>query len=112
LVVREHMQRREFITLLGGAAGAWPLSISAQPQTPHIGVLLPGLAPAPRDCELTLELARLGYIEGRNIAYEVAGADGDRNRLPQLARELVAKNPEVYRWGRGDGGGRLGRRNA
>jgi putative ABC transport system substrate-binding protein len=89
------MQRREFITLLGGAAGAWPLSISAQPQTPHIGVLLPGLAPAPRDFELTLELARLGYIEGRNIAYEVAGADGDRNRLPQLARELVAKNPEV-----------------
>ena len=89
------MKRREFITLIGGTAAAWPLSLRAQPHTPRIGVLLVGVAPASRDFELTHELARFGYIEGRNITYEIAGADGDLSRLPQLARDLVAKNPEV-----------------
>jgi ABC-type uncharacterized transport system substrate-binding protein len=89
------MKRREFITLIGGAAATWPLSLRAQQHTPRIGVLLAGVAPASRDFELTHELERIGYIEGRNIIYEIAGADGDLNRLPQLARELVAKNPEV-----------------
>ena len=89
------MKRREFITLIGGTAAAWPLSLRAQPHTPRIGVLLVGVAPASRDFELTHELARIGYIEGRNITYEIAGADRDLNRLPQLARELVAKHPEA-----------------
>ena len=89
------MRRREFITLLGGAAVTWPLPLVAQQRTPRVGVLLTGVAPPSRDFELSHELARLGYIEGRNIIYEIRGADGDANRLPQLARELVAKNPEV-----------------
>ena len=89
------MRRRDFIRLVGGAAATWPLTARAQQHTPRIGVLLVGVAPASRDFELTHELARFGYIEGRNITYEIVGADGDLSRLPQLARELVAKNPEV-----------------
>jgi putative ABC transport system substrate-binding protein len=89
------MRRREFITLLGGAAVAWPLAVRAQQRTPRVGVLRVGAAAQPRDFELAHELARIGYIEGRNITYEVRGADGDINRLPHLARELTAKNPDV-----------------
>ena len=89
------MRRREFITLLGGAAVTWPLPLVAQQRTPRVGVLLVGVAPPSRDFQLSYELARIGYVEGRNIIYEIRGADGDVNRLPQLARELVAKSPEV-----------------
>ena len=89
------MRRREVLALLSGAAAIWPLPLSAQQRTPRVGVLLLGAAPPSRDFELANELARLGYVEGRNITYEIAGADGDFNRLPQLARDLVAKNPEV-----------------
>jgi ABC-type uncharacterized transport system substrate-binding protein len=90
------MRRREFITFLGGAAVAWPLPLNAQQRTPRVGVLVFGVAPSSRDFELVHELARIGYIEGRNITYEIGGADGDVNRLPQLARELIAKNPDVF----------------
>jgi len=89
------MRRREFITLLGGAAVSWPLPLDAQQRTPHVGMLLTGVTPPSSDFELAHELARIGYIEGRNIIYEIKGADGDVNRLSQLARELVARNPEV-----------------
>ena len=71
------MRRREFITLLGGAAVTWPLPLVAQQRTPRVGVLLTGVAPPSRDFELSHELARIGYIEGRNIIYEIRGADGD-----------------------------------
>jgi putative ABC transport system substrate-binding protein len=89
------MRRREFITLFGGAAAAWPLAARAQKRTPTVGVLLLGGAVDPRDLGLVRELARIGYVEGRNIAYTVHGADGAIGRLPQLARELVAANPDV-----------------
>ena len=88
------MKRREFITLLGGAA-AWPLAVRAQQRQPRVGILLPGRAVAARDLELARELERVGYSQGRNITYEVRGAEGELNRLPQLARELVAMNPDV-----------------
>ena len=95
------MQRREFITLIGGATVAWPLAAraqqsgNAQQRMPRVGVLVFGVAPSSADFELVHELARIGYSEGRNITYEISGAAGDLNRLPQLARELVAKNPKV-----------------
>jgi len=92
-----HMRRRDFIStaVLGGAAAAWPLPLRAQQRTPRVGVLLNGAAVVPRDLDIARELARIGYIEGRNISYEVRAAAGDLSRLPRLARELVATNPEV-----------------
>jgi putative tryptophan/tyrosine transport system substrate-binding protein len=89
------MQRREFITLLGGTVAAWPVAARAQQRTPRVGVLLVGAAAPPRDLELARQLSRIGYVEGRNITYEVRGADGDNNRLPQLAQELTRTNPDV-----------------
>jgi ABC-type uncharacterized transport system substrate-binding protein len=89
------MQRREFITLLGGTAAAWPIAARAQQRTPRVGVLLVGAAAPPRDLELARQLSRIGYVEGRNITYEVRGADGDNSRLPQLAQELTRINPDV-----------------
>src|SRR5713101_8101738 len=74
------VRRREFITLLGGAAAAWPLAARAQKRMPTVGVLLLGGAVDPRDLGLVRELARIGYVEGRNIAYTVHGADGAISR--------------------------------
>jgi putative ABC transport system substrate-binding protein len=88
------MRRREFIGLLSGAA-AWPLAAHAQQRIPRVGVLLIGASAPPRDLELAHQLAQINYIEGRNITYEIRGADGDIDRLPQLARELIATNPDV-----------------
>jgi putative ABC transport system substrate-binding protein len=89
--------RRSFISLLGGAAAAWPFVARAQQgeRVPRVGVLLNGSAVAPSDLDIVRELARIGYIEGRNIIYEVRGAAGDLSRFPQLARELVASKPNV-----------------
>jgi putative ABC transport system substrate-binding protein len=89
------MKRRAFITLLGGATVALPLTLTAQQRTPRVGVLLNGGAIVPRDLDIARELARIGYIDGRNIIYEVRGAGGDLSRLPRLARELVATKPDV-----------------
>jgi putative ABC transport system substrate-binding protein len=83
------MRRREFITLVGGAA-AWPLAARAQEQRkiPRIGYL----AAAPR---LSLRrsflqgLRELGYVDGRNVSIEYRLAGGEFNRLPALAAELV-----------------------
>ncbi|MGC1592231.1 MAG: ABC transporter substrate-binding protein [Pseudolabrys sp.] len=89
------MKRREFIALLGGAAIIWPLGISAQQHIRRVAVLSVGVAPQSREFALAHELAKLGYIEGNNITYDIRGAEGDSSRLPQLALELVAKKPEV-----------------
>jgi putative ABC transport system substrate-binding protein len=89
------LKRREFIALLSGVAAAWPLAVRAQQRQPRVGILLPGRAVAARDLELARELERVGYSQGRNITYEVRGAEGELNWLPQLARELVAMNPDV-----------------
>ena len=89
------MKRREFIALLGGAAIIWPLVTSAQQHIRRVAVLSVGVAPQSREFALAHELAKLGYIEGNNITYDIRGAEGDSSRLPQLALELVAKKPEV-----------------
>ncbi|MGB7004235.1 MAG: ABC transporter substrate-binding protein [Pseudolabrys sp.] len=89
------MKRREFIALLGGAAIIWALGTSAQQHIRRVAVLSVGVAPQSRDFALAHELAKLGYIEGNNITYDIRGAEGDSSRLPQLALELVAKKPEV-----------------
>jgi putative ABC transport system substrate-binding protein len=61
----------------------------------RVGVLTLGGAVAAKDLAISSELARIGYVDGRNIAYEIRAADGDLSRLPALARELVATKPDV-----------------
>jgi putative ABC transport system substrate-binding protein len=89
------MRRRHFIMLLGGAA-AWPLGAGAQQagRIHRVGVLFPA-GDTPGLGELVEALARLGYAQGRNIAYDVRAANRQAERLPELARELVAGKPDV-----------------
>jgi putative ABC transport system substrate-binding protein len=89
------MKRREFIALLVGAATISPLATNAQQRIRRVAVLSVGVTPQSRDFELVHELAKLGYIDGKNISYDMSGAEGDSSRLPQLALELVAKKPDV-----------------
>jgi ABC-type uncharacterized transport system substrate-binding protein len=93
------MQRREFITLLGGAA-AWPLTAHAQQQgesISKIGVLWPGPAPpaSPRMESFRLALRQFGYVEGRNVTIELRYAKGGLRQLPELAAELVSLKVNV-----------------
>src|SRR5262245_63444966 len=85
--------RREFITLLGGAA-AWPLAARAQAKPPRIGVLVPA-NPEPFWTELRAGLDEHGYAEGKNIAFEFRSADGKPERLRSLADDLVRLEVDI-----------------
>ena len=84
------MKRREFITLLGGAAAAWPLAARAQ-QAPLIGYL--ATIPLSQHESLIAAFRRgmeqAGFVDGRNVRIEYRTADGRTERLPMLAAELV-----------------------
>jgi putative ABC transport system substrate-binding protein len=90
------MRRREFITLLGGAA-AWPLATRAQQsKMARIGALYIGTADAESfKKELREGLRVFGYVEGQNIAFEFRSAEGKLDRLPELAAELVRLKLDV-----------------
>jgi putative ABC transport system substrate-binding protein len=92
------MKRREFLGVLGGAA-AWPLHARAQSAMLVIGVLGGAI---PNDAEVVRNLAAFrqglaeaGYVEGRNVRIEYRWAEGQYERLPALAAELVARKVDV-----------------
>jgi ABC-type uncharacterized transport system substrate-binding protein len=90
------MQRREFIVLVGALA-AWPLSARAQqPKIAKIGVLVAGV-PDPQPFWTTFQRAMhdLGYVEGQQVQFEYRSAEGDRNRLKELAADLVRDNVDI-----------------
>src|SRR5215813_9169293 len=92
------MRRREFITLLGGAAAAWPLAARAQqaPKTSRLGVLLFSTPQSDPQMETARRALRdLGYVEGQNLAIEYRSAEGQPERLPDLAADLVRMKPDV-----------------
>src|SRR5215831_16036582 len=93
------MRRREFITLLGGAAAAWPLAAQAQQshRVPRIGVLLLGTPTsfAARTQAFVEGLRDLGYVEGRTVAIDWKWGEDRADRLPDLAAELVRWQVDV-----------------
>ena len=94
------MKRREFITLLGGAAAGWPLAARAQQQSGKISRI--GLLTRKTDAAVSTQLDAfqeglrdLGWVEGRGISIEHRDAEGQFDRLRVLAAELVNLNVDV-----------------
>src|SRR6266446_3490007 len=95
------MRRREFITLLGGAAAAWPLAAHAQQpdRVRRIGVLMPlaadDLEGKARVAAFAEGLQQLNWTDGRNVRIETRWGAGDADRYRRYAAELVALAPDV-----------------
>jgi ABC-type uncharacterized transport system substrate-binding protein len=91
------MRRREFLTLMGGAATWPPIASAQQPARPIFGILLVFSQEAGRTFTEPLRayMQALGYVEGRNVAFDIRYADGKADNLPALAAELVAQRPAV-----------------
>ena len=93
------MNRREFITLIGGALTSWPLAARAQQQVTsprRIGVLLVGLSPESKEAkQFRLGLRDAGYSEGRDVVIEWRSANGDYDRVPELVADLIHNKMDV-----------------
>src|SRR5215469_1628909 len=98
---RALMNRRDFVTLLGGAAAAWPLVARAQQgdRVRRIGVLMLGDENdpvwKPGVSAFTQALAELGWIDGRNVRMDLRWYGDDINRIRALAQELVGLQPDI-----------------
>src|SRR5262245_16421943 len=96
-----YWRRREFISLLGGAAAAWPLAARAQQpeRMRRVGVLMPGAADDPefqaRMTAFVQGLAQLGWIDGRNVRIDTRWGVADADRIRKYAAELLALAPDV-----------------
>ena len=95
------MRRREFITLLGGAAAAWPLAVHAEQddRMRRISVLVNGAA-ADLDAQANVAvflkaLQQLGWIDGRNVRFEYRWGAGSADNIRKYAAELVALAPDI-----------------
>jgi putative ABC transport system substrate-binding protein len=93
------MKRREFITLLGGAAAAWPLAARGQERVRRVGVLM-SQSHADQDAQARLAsfrngLEQLGWVEGRNVRIEARYAGGRTEQYRSLAKELVVSKPDI-----------------
>jgi putative tryptophan/tyrosine transport system substrate-binding protein len=92
------IRRREFITLLGTAAAAWPVAVRAQQSAvPVVGFLNSGSPGgyATRVAAFHRGLRETGYVEGQNVAIEFRWADGEYDRVPAMAAELVGRRVAV-----------------
>ena len=92
------MHRRDFVTLVGGAAVSWPLAVGAQQKAMrvigYLGISSPSLEPHYVEA-FRQKLRELGHIEGENLTIEYRWAEGQDSRLPELAAELVRLHPDV-----------------
>ena len=95
----DQLKRREFITLLGGAAAAWPLAARAQQagKLPTIGFLGGSTAAAQSQwtSAFVQRLRELGWTEGRNVAIEYRWGEGRNERYAEIAAEFVRLNLDV-----------------
>jgi len=95
------MRRREFITVLGGAAASWPLSVRAQQrdEVRRIGVVVNVAVDDPEAqasvAAFKQTMQQLGWSEGRNLQIDFRGAAGDPEKMQAIAKELVALNPHL-----------------
>src|SRR5262245_38928507 len=93
------MNRREFISLLGGVAAAWPLAARAQQpaKVPTVGFLGPNTRPAASEwvAEFVQGLRELGWIDGRSVAIEYRWAEGREERFSEIATEFARRKVDV-----------------
>ena len=104
-MTRPAMRRREFITLLSGAAAAWPLAAKAQqPAVPVVGTLYGASAAEYADemAGFRRGLGETGFVEGRNVAIESRWAEGQYDRTPAMAADLVSRKVAVILAGGSD----------